>query len=76
MFALSFCRIVPVSGLTLAPWWLNQVAGRSSGQDPHATLDVYEAFASFSLDAPTNQQVSENSEKLKWADLTLNATIG
>ena len=33
-------RIVPVSGLTLAPWRLSQVAGRSSGQDPHATLDV------------------------------------
>src|SRR5262249_24404734 len=34
-------HIVPVSGLTLAPWRLRQVAGRSSGQDPHATLNVF-----------------------------------
>jgi len=26
--------------LTLAPWRRRQVAGRSSGQDPHASLDV------------------------------------
>jgi hypothetical protein len=39
-------HIVPVSGLTLAPWRLRQVAGRSSGQDPHASLDVFEAVAS------------------------------
>src|SRR5215510_5422038 len=38
-------HIVPVSGLTLAPWRLRQVAGRSSGQDPYATLNVFEAFA-------------------------------
>ena len=40
-------HIAPVSGLTLAPWRLNQVAGRSSGQDPHATLDVLELLLRF-----------------------------
>ena len=32
--------IVPVSGLALAPWRLHQVAGRSSGQNPRASLDI------------------------------------
>jgi len=31
----------PLNGLALAPWRLNQVAGRSQGQYPHATLDAY-----------------------------------
>ncbi len=37
---LDVSPIVPVSGLALAPWRLNQVAGRSVGQFPHATLDI------------------------------------
>ena len=28
-------------GLALAPWRLDQVAGRSQGQYPHASLDAY-----------------------------------
>jgi len=31
--------IVPVSGLALAPCWRSQVAGRSTGQGPRASLD-------------------------------------
>jgi hypothetical protein len=40
LVALFMSRIVPASGLALAPWRLSQVAGRSSGQDPHASLDT------------------------------------
>jgi len=53
------CHIVPVSGLTLAPWRLNQVAGRSSGQNPHASLDVW-SFRSGYIDVGEMRSVATN----------------
>ena len=38
---LGMSLIVPVSGLALAPWRHCQVAGRSAGQNPRASLDTY-----------------------------------
>ena len=37
-------RIVPVSGLAVAPWLSGQVAGRSQGQHPLATLDALQGI--------------------------------
>jgi len=40
LYLLRLSRIVPVTGLALAPRRLDQVAGRSQGQYPHTTLDA------------------------------------
>jgi hypothetical protein len=39
-YLLRLSRIVPVTGLALAPWRLHQVAGWSLGHYPHTTLDA------------------------------------
>jgi hypothetical protein len=41
VFCSASSLIVPVSGLALAPCCVLQVAGRSTGQIPRASLDLY-----------------------------------
>ena len=49
---LDVSPIVPVSGLALAPCWRSQVAGRSTGQNPRASLDTDRILSEVSTSSP------------------------